>query len=52
MPLSKAQKGASLRAMVRQLPAEARELLRRVEWVGCLRNERVLAVWPDVVRIK
>jgi hypothetical protein len=43
---------AGLRAMVRSLPEEAQQLLRQVEWVGNLRHERVLAVWPDVVRIK
>jgi protease-4 len=44
--------GLSLRAAIMQLPEEARAALRQVEWIGCLRNERVLAVWPDVVRIR
>jgi protease-4 len=38
-------------AAVRALPDEVRGLLRRVEWVWFLREERVLAVMPDVYEI-
>jgi protease IV len=43
---------ASLRAAVRGLPDQARSLLRQVEWIGCLQKEHVLAIWPEVIRIK
>ena len=44
--------GVSLRAAIRALPERARDALRQVEWVGSLETERILAVWPDVIRIR
>jgi protease-4 len=44
--------GLAVRSLLLKLPEEARSLLREMEWIGCLRRERVLAVWPEVVRIR
>ncbi|MEN8150957.1 MAG: signal peptide peptidase SppA [Planctomycetota bacterium] len=44
--------GAALRAFTKTLPAEVQAGLRKLEWVGCLRRERVLTVWPEVVEIR
>lgn len=42
----------SLRAAVRALPGALRPLLRHAEWVKLLQEERVLALMPELIRIR
>ena len=44
--------GVALRGLIGSLPKEIRTQLMKVEWVGCLRKERVLCVWPEVIEIR
>lgn len=41
-----------IRAAVRALPVEVRDVVDRVSWIWTLREERVLAVMPDVFEVR